>query len=142
MGEFKMETAEMTAATERLVRLMVMLPDDRRHPFWDSLIADAGSADEVLSMRWFVGDTTYKWRQKAPRDLAKAVLTVLGRAKEATLTLISGAVLGSSGQGPGPGAAWVAAASAAALEILAAERPFDEVLEAARERWDLPAEAH
>jgi hypothetical protein len=136
MGGFEMETAEMTGATERLMRLMVQLPSDRDHPLWKSLIADAGSADDVAAMRWFVGDVTFKWRSGAPRDLAKAVLAVFGSASEATLALISAAVLGSSGQGSRTGAVWVTAASAAAIEVLAGERPFAEVLEVARERWE------
>jgi hypothetical protein len=31
---------QMTPAVERLVRLMVLLPDQHHHPLWESLMAD------------------------------------------------------------------------------------------------------
>jgi hypothetical protein len=47
------------------------------------------------------------------------------------------AVLDSSGQGPQAGAAWVSQASAAAAEVLAWERPLEEILQEAQEHWTL-----
>jgi hypothetical protein len=80
------------------------------------------------------------WPEAGPRNLANAVLTVFGAASEATLRLISDAILDDSGRGPrGPqaGATWVAQANAAAIDVLAQDRDLDEVLQEAKEHWTL-----
>jgi hypothetical protein len=78
--------------------------------------------------------------EAGPRNLATAVLTVFAAPSEGTLRLISDAILDDSGRGPrGPqaGAAWVAQASAAAIEVLAQDRGLDEVLHEVKEHWTL-----
>jgi hypothetical protein len=127
---------QMTATVERLVRLMVLLPESD-HPLWGSLIADCGDATEVMSMRWSVGDTAKMWPPAAPGNLAGAVLTVFAAAGEQTLRLLSDAILGSSGGGPQAGAAWVTQASAAAIDVLAQDRPLEDVLQDVKECWSL-----
>jgi hypothetical protein len=127
---------QMTATVERLVRLMVLLPEND-HPVWESLIADCGDAAEVMSMRWFVGDAAKMWPSAAPVNLAGAVLTVFAAAGEQTLRFLSDAVLGGSGRGPQAGAAWVAQASAGAIDVLAQDRPLGDVLQDVKERWSL-----
>lgn len=127
---------QMTATVERLVRLMILLPDGN-HPVWDSLTADCGDAAEVTSMRWFVGDAAKMWPPAGPGNLAAAVLTVFAAAGEQTLRLLSDAVLGGSGRGPQAGAAWVTQASAAAIDVLAQDRPLEDVLQDVKERWSL-----
>jgi hypothetical protein len=87
--EASLET-EMTPAVERLVRLMVLLPE-HTHPLWASLISDCGDNGEVMSMRWFVGDAAKMWPEAGPRNLAEAVLTTFGAAGDATLRLLSDA---------------------------------------------------
>lgn len=84
---------QMTPAVERLVRLMVLLPG-HGHPLWGSLIADCGDEAEVMSVRWFVGDAAKMWPEAGPGNLARAVLTTFTEAGEATLQLLSGALLG------------------------------------------------
>jgi hypothetical protein len=128
---------QMTPAVERLVRLMVLLPADHHHPVWKNLIADCGDAAEVMAMHWFVGDAARMWPPAGPGNLARAVLTVFGAASATTLRLMSDAVLDSSGQGPQVGGAWVSQASAAAAEVLAWERPLEEILQETQEHWTL-----
>ena len=127
---------QMTATVERLVRLMVLLPESD-HPVWESLHADCGDATEVTSMRWFVGDAAKMWPPAGPGNLASAVLTVFATAGEQTLRLLSDALLGGSGRGPQAGAAWVTQASSAAIDVLAQARPLDDVLQDVKERWSL-----
>jgi hypothetical protein len=127
---------QMTATVERLVRLMVLLPEND-HPVWDSLIADCGDATEVISMRWSVGDAAKMWPPAAPGNLASTVLTVLAPASEQTLRLLSEAILGGPGRGPQAGAAWVTQASAAAIDVLAQDRPLEDVLQDVKQRWSL-----
>jgi hypothetical protein len=127
---------QMTATVERLIRLMVLLPEND-HPVWDSLIADCGDATEVMSMRWFVGDAAKMWPPAGPGNLASAVLTVFAAAGEQTLRLLSDAVLGGSGRGPQAGEAWVTQASAAAIDVLAQDRTLEDVLQDAKEHWSL-----
>jgi hypothetical protein len=79
------------------------------------------------------------WPPAGPVNLAAAVLTVFGAASEKTLRLLSDSILDSSGQGPQAGAAWVTQASAAAIEIIAQDRPLDEVLHQVKEHWTLRA---
>jgi hypothetical protein len=129
----------MTPAVERLVRLMVLLPE-HGHSLWESVIADCGDTTEVMSMRWFVGDAAKMWPEAGPRNLANSVLTVFGAPSEGTLRLISDAILDDFGCGPrGPhaGAAWVAQAAAAAIEVLAQGRGLDGVLQEVKEHWTL-----
>jgi hypothetical protein len=129
----------MTPAIERLVRLMILLPE-HDHPLWKSVIADCGDTTEVMSMRWFVGDAAKMWPEAGARNLANAVLTVFGAASEGTLRLISNAILDDFGRGPrGPqaGAAWVAQANAAAIEVLAHDQALDQVLQEVTEKWTL-----
>jgi hypothetical protein len=128
--------AKMTPAIERLIRLMVLLPE-HNHPLWKSVIADCGDTTEVMSMRWFVGDAAKMWPEGGPRNLANAVLTAFGAPSEATLRLIADAILHGSGRGPQAGAAWVAQANAAAIEVLAQDRDLVEVLQQAKEHWTL-----
>ena len=128
--------AKMTPTVERLVRLMVLLPE-HGHPLWESVMTDCGDAAEVMSMRWFVGDAAKMWPEAGPRNLANAVLAVFGAPSETTLQLISDAILHSSERGPQAGAAWVAQANAAAIEVLAQDRPQDEVLQEVKEHWTL-----
>jgi hypothetical protein len=127
---------QMTAAVERLVRLMVLLPANERQ-VWDSLIADGADTAEVMSMRWFVGDAAKMWPPAGPSNLAEAVLNVFGLASEQTLRIVSDAVLGGSGRGPQAGAAWVTQASAAAIDVLAQDRSLEDVLEEVKEHWSL-----
>jgi hypothetical protein len=133
---------QMTPAVERLVRLMVLLPE-HDHPLWRSLSDDCGDLTEVMSMRWFVGDSAKMWPEAGPVNLARAVLTTFAEAGDATLRLLSGALLElserTSGQARGPvaGAAWVAQASAAAVDVLANELPRDELLQAVKDHWSL-----
>jgi hypothetical protein len=126
----------MTPAVERLVRLMILLPG-HQHPLWESLIADCGDANEVMSMRWFVGDAARMWPEAGPRNLAEGVLTAFGVASEATLQLLSDAVLGGSGKGPQAGAAWVVQASAAAIDVMAQHSSAEQVLAEVKEHWSL-----
>jgi hypothetical protein len=127
---------KMPPAVERLVRLMVLLPD-HDDPLWASLIADCGSSAAVMSMRWHVGDSAKMWPEGAPRALAEAALSVFGPESETSLGLISDAILLKSGQGPHAGAAWVRQAQAAAIEVLAQHDSLEEVLRDAKERWSL-----
>lgn len=126
----------MTPAVERLVRLMILLPE-HDHPLWESVITDCGDASEVMSMRWFVGDAAAMWPEAGPRNLANAVLTVFGAPSARTLGLIAAAILYDSGRGPQAGAAWVAQANAAAIEVLAQDRALDEVLQEVKDHWSL-----
>lgn len=136
--------AKMTPAIEQLVRLMVLLPE-HGHPLWKSLIADCdgipAATTEVMSMRWFVGDAAKMWPPAGPCNLANAVLTTFGAASETTLRLISDAILDESGRGPQAGVAWVAQASAAAIELLAQDRDLEEVLQEAKKHWTLNTDA-
>lgn len=127
----------MTPAVERLVRLMLLLPAEHPHPLWESVQADCIDAAEVTNLRWLVGDAAGMWPPPAPGNLARAVLTVFGAAGDGTLGLISDAVSGSSGQGPQAGAAWMSQAMAAAVEVLARERPLDEILQETQDHWTL-----
>jgi hypothetical protein len=77
------------------------------------------------------------WPPAGPGNLARAVLTAFGAAGDASLRLISDAVMGRPGQRPQAGAAWVSQATSAAAEILAGERPLDEILQEARDHWTL-----
>jgi hypothetical protein len=129
--------AQMTPAIERLVRLMTLLPEQARHPLWESVLAGCGDAAEVVSMHWFVGDAAKMWPEAGPRNLATAVLTAFGAPSQATLSHISDAL--GAGQGPQAGAAWVAQASAAAVDVLAFDRPLEEVLQEVKEHWTLRA---
>jgi hypothetical protein len=127
---------QMTPAVERLVRLMVLLPG-HHHPLWGSLIADCGDEAEVMSMRWFVGDAAKMWPEAGPGNLARAVLTTFTEAGETTLQFLSGVLLGGSGRGSQAGAAWVAQASAAAVNVLAQERSEEDLLREVTEHWSL-----
>jgi hypothetical protein len=133
---------QMTPAVERLVRLMVLLPE-HDHPLWKSLIGDCGDTTEVMSMRWFVGDSAKMWPEAGPGNLARAVLTTFARASDATLHILSAVLLADSarpgGPSPGPqaGAAWVTQASAAAIDVLAQERSAEELLQEVAEHWSL-----
>lgn len=127
---------QMTPAVERLVRLMILLPK-HHDQVWDSVIDDCGDISEVMSMRWFVGDTARMWPEAAPHNLATSVLTAFSAPSEKTLGLISDAILRSAGRGPQAGAAWVAQANAAAVEVLAQARSWDEVLQEVKEQWTL-----
>lgn len=133
---------QMTPAVERLVRLMVLLPE-HGDPLWGGLITDCGDTTEVMSMRWFVGDAAKMWPEAGPVNLAGAVLTTFAEASDATLRLLSAALLrdsarpGGSARGPQAGAAWVAQASAAAIEVLAQERSAEELRQEAAEHWSL-----
>jgi hypothetical protein len=127
---------KMTPAVERLVRLVILL-DEPQHPLWDSLIADCGDASEVMSMRWFVGDAARMWPEAGPRNLAEAVLSTFSAASEATLRMVSDALLGGPGKGPQVGAAWVTQASAAAIDVLAQHPSAEQVLEEVKEHWSL-----
>lgn len=133
---------QMTPAVERLVRLMVLLPE-HQHPLWNSLIADCSDTTEVMAMRWFVGDAAKMWPPAGPANLAHAVLTTFAEASDATLRLLSGVLLADSertvgaARGPGAGAAWVAQANAAAIDVLALEPSGEELLDEAKEHWSL-----
>jgi hypothetical protein len=132
----------MTPAVERLVRLMVLLPE-HDHPLWRGLTDDCGDLTEVMSMRWFVGDSAKMWPEAGSANLARSVLITLAEASDATLRLLSGVLLEfserTSGQGRGPaaGAVWVAQASAAAVDVLASELPRDELLQVVKDHWSL-----
>jgi hypothetical protein len=128
---------QMTPAVERLVRLMVMLPK-QGHPLWRSLIADCGDTTEVMTMRGFVGDAAKMWPEAGPILLADSVLVTFPQASDATLRLLSHAILTYARPGePGPhaGAAWVAQASAAAIDVLAQSLPEDELLQVVEKHW-------
>jgi len=128
---------QMTPAVERLVRLMLLLPSEHHHPLWDSLATDCGDLTEVSAMRWFVGDAARMWPPAGPGNLARAVLTAFGATGDVSLRIISDAVLGRSGQGPQAGAAWVSQVISAAAEVLAGERPLDEILQEVQDHWTL-----
>ncbi|MFF5264587.1 hypothetical protein ACFY4C_37165 [Actinomadura viridis] len=132
--------AKMTPAIERLVRLMVLLPE-HDHPLWKSLIADCSAASnastDVMSMRWFVGDAAKMWPEAGPRNLAEAVLTTFGAASERTLQILSDAILGAPGHGPQTGQAWVTQASAAAIDVLAYACDHDQLLHQVHQHWSL-----
>ena len=136
-----MSFGQMTPAVERLVRLMLLLPSEYRHPLWESAGADCDDTTEVSSLRWFVGDTAKMSPQAAPRNLANAVLAVFGSASEKTLQLITDAILDdpSPAYGPKAGAAWVNQALAAAIEVLAQYPSLKEALQEAKDRWTLGA---
>lgn len=130
---------QMTPAIERLVRLMVLLPG-HDHPLWESAISDCGDTTEVMSMRWFVGDAAKMWPEAGPPNLANAVLTVFGSPSETTLRHIAAAILDDSGReptGPQAGMAWVAQATAAAIDVLAAGPALDDILQDVAARWTL-----
>jgi hypothetical protein len=133
---------QMTPAVERLVRLMVLLPE-HDHQVWRSLITDCGDTTEVMSMRWFVGDAAKMWPEAGPGNLARAVLTTFTQASETTLRILSAALLadsarpGSPAPGPQAGAAWVTQASAAAIDVLAEEAAAEELLQQVVEHWSL-----
>lgn len=93
---------QMTPAVERLIRLMVLLPE-HRHPLWKSLIADCGDTTEVMAMRWFVGDSAKMWPEAGPTNLAYAVLTTFAQAGDAMLRLLSGVILAPSARPGGSG---------------------------------------
>jgi hypothetical protein len=102
---------QMTPAVERLVRLMLLLPAEHHHPLWGGgPMDDCGDTAEVMSMRWFVGDAARMHPAAGPGNLARAVLVTFGAAGDATLRLISDAVLSRTGQGPQADAAWVSQA--------------------------------
>ncbi len=122
---------------ERLVRLMLLLPSEHHDPLWKSLGADCGDGPEVMGMHWFVGDAARMWPPAGPGNLARAVLVTFAAAGDATLRLISNAVAGRPGQGPQTGAAWVSQALAAAAEVVAWERPLEEIVQEARNHWTL-----
>lgn len=130
--------SEMTPAVERLVRLMVLLPE-YDHPLWSSLIDDYGDggAAWVRSMRWFVGDSAVMWPPAGPVNLAQAVLTTFGVASENTLRLLSETISTGSGLGPEAGAAWVTQATAAAIEVFAQGPPLEAVLQEVKDHWTL-----
>jgi hypothetical protein len=129
---------QMTPSVERLVRLMVLLPE-HHHPLWESLDADCGDTAEVMSLRWFVGDAAKMWPEAGPTNLAQAVLTTFAEASDATLRILSGVLLAGSdkARGSGAGAAWVAQANAAAIDVLAWEPSGDELLQEVKEHWSL-----
>lgn len=128
---------QMTPAVERLVRLMLLLPSEHHHPLWETLATDCGDLTGVSAMRWHVGDAARMWPPAGPGNLARAVLTAFGTAGDASLRLISDAVTGRPGQGSQAGAAWASQAISAAAEILAWERPLDEILQEAQDHWTL-----
>jgi hypothetical protein len=133
---------QMTPAVERLVRLMVLLPE-HDHPLWKSLISGCGDTTEVMSMRWFAGDAAKMRPEAGPGNLARAVLTTFAEASDATLGMLSAVLLADSertaGQSRGPraGAAWAAQASAAAIDVLAQERSAEELLQDVSQHWSL-----
>ncbi len=127
----------MTPEVERLVRLMLLLPSDHHHELYKRLMDESGDTAEVMSMRWFVGDAAKMWPPAGSRNLASAVLTAFAAPSEATLALISDAITDAPTTGPGPGAAWVERARAAAIDVLAFARPVEEVLAEAAEHWTL-----
>ncbi|GIH63982.1 hypothetical protein [Microbispora siamensis] len=130
---------EMSPATERLVRLMLLLPSDLRSPLWDSVADDCGDLSTVASIGIWVRDTAKMWPEGAPRTLAEMVLISFGNPSETTLSLLSQAVvtLGgpSANKGTGVGAAWAARACEAAIDVLAEADPLEEVLERAKTDW-------
>ena len=128
---------QMTPAVERLVRLMLLLPSAHHDPLWKSLEADYDDVPEVMGMRWFVGDAARMWPPAGPGNLARAVLVTFAAAGDATLRLIADAVAGRPGQGPQAGTAWVSQALAAAAEVVAWERPLEEILQEAQDHWTL-----
>jgi hypothetical protein len=130
-------TRQMTPAVERLVRLMLLLPSGYHDPLWEDLEADCGELSEVMAMRWFVGDAARMWPPAGPGNLARAVLVTFGAAGEDTLRIVSDAIVGRPGQGPQAGAAWVSQALAAATEVVAWERPLEEILQEAQDHWTL-----
>lgn len=127
---------KMTPGVERLVRLMILLPG-HDHTLWDSLMSDCGEPAEVQAMRWFVGDAAKMWPPAGPANLAAAVLATFTAASEATLRILSGALLPGSPRGPQAGAAWVSQAVAAAVDVLAVSSPLEDVLQTARDHWTL-----
>lgn len=88
-------------------------------------------------MRWFVGDTAKMWPPAGPSNLASAVLTVFAAPSQETLALISDAITAETTTGTAAGAAWVDQVRAAAIAVLASDRPLEEVLEEAGEHWTL-----
>lgn len=128
---------QMSPVVERLVRLMVMLPPERDHPLWTSVIADGIEVSEAIAMRWYVGDAAQTWPPAAAHNLATAVLTAFGAPSERTLEHLSAALAPASGQAPHVGMAWVNQARAAAINVLADERPLDEILQYIKEHWTL-----
>ncbi|MBO2447158.1 hypothetical protein J4573_08675 [Actinomadura barringtoniae] len=132
---------EMTPAVERLVRLMILLPK-HNHPLWKSITDDCGNYGEVTNMRWFVGDAAKMWPEGGPRNLAAAVLIGFGSPSEKTILLLGEAILrlvpiGDARPGPRAGDAWVAQATAAAVEVLAQGLSRDDVLQEAKAHWTL-----
>lgn len=127
----------MTPEVERLVRLMLLLPSDHHHELYQRLMDECGDAEEVMSMRWFVGDAAKMWPPAGPGNLASAVLTALAAPSQATLALLSDAITDEATTGSGAGAAWVERARAAAIDVLAFARPVEEVLTEAGEHWSL-----
>ncbi|MBE1609965.1 hypothetical protein [Actinopolymorpha pittospori] len=132
----------MTPPIERLVRLMVLLPCNVKHPLWVSVRADGADLGEVFNIRWFVGQAATMWPPAGPRNLAAAVLIAFDAPSDKTLCLISEAILRETtgqqdGWGPQAGAAWVAQATAAAVEVFAHDRQLDKVLNEVQEHWTL-----
>lgn len=131
---------QMTPAIERLVRLMVLLPE-HDHALWDSLASDCGDMLEVKTMRWFVGDAARMWPEAGPANLARAVLLTFAQAGNATLEILSAVLLAVAARpgapGSGAGLAWVNQASAVAIEVLAGELSGDKLLQEVGEHWSL-----
>lgn len=131
---------QMTPAIERLVRLMVLLPE-HDHPLSDSLASDCGDMLEVRSMRWFVGDATRMWPEAGPANLARAVLLTFAQAGKATVEILSAVLLTVAARpgapGSGTGFAWVTQAGAVAIEVLAGELSGEKLLQEVGEHWSL-----
>ena len=127
----------MTPEVERLVRLMLLLPNGHHHELYKRLMEECGDAEEVMSMRWFVGDAAKMWPPAGPGNLASAVLTAFATPSQVTLSLLSDAITDEPTTGPGVGAVWVDQVRAAAIDVLAFAAPLEEVLTEAGQHWSL-----
>lgn len=129
--------AKMPPEVERLVRLVLMLPSDPHHELYEHL-ADEG-IDTMLptEMRWYVDQAARMWPPGGPRNLAEAVLMVFANPSEETLLAISFEISSESLKRTSIGAAWVEQVRAAAIDVLAFERPLEDILTEAREHWSL-----
>lgn len=124
----------MPPEVERLVRLMLLLPNDPQ----DELHRHMAFEDpKAMSMRWFVGDSARMWPEGGPRALAEDVLTQFAEPSEETLSLISSAISFRATENTSIGAEWVKQVRAAAIDVLAFARPLEEILADAREYWSL-----
>ncbi|MEU5853899.1 hypothetical protein ABZ799_01105 [Nocardiopsis dassonvillei] len=129
--------AKMPPEVERLVRLMLMLPNDPHHELHQRLADESVDASIALAMRWYIGDAAKMWPPAGPRNLAEAVLIVFANPSEGTISLISSAISDEATKNTSIGAAWVEQVRAAAIDVLAFERPLEDILTEAREHWSL-----